>query len=489
MGKADGRLAFWLSGEAGTGKTAIAQTTAETAFANGCLGASFFCSRDFEDRSNLRLIFPTLTYQLANVHDDFRSDLVQLVRSDQGVASESLYNQMNRLIVRPLKRFKISTVIVIDAIDECRDDEPVSVFLTVLGLLAPEIPGVKFFLTGRQEPGLEAGLQLPSIREITYVVSLHNIEPSTTNRDIRAFLEHLLSELPKRPDGLDGWPTEDDLNAVCQRAGGLFVYVVAAAKFVGWAGSTPQIRLRQLLDSPEEAGFEGRTEYEPGKTLDSLYLSILQEAYPPNFGLDYKIVRSVLSSVILPTDAFSPSAITTLLNLPAEQVFQTLSVIRPLLILHDDTKVPVRPFHRSFHNLLTDSDRCTNKELYLPGPDCQTNFLENCLRLMERTFVNDPSNTAAGKTLEGKVNGQIDPALDYACKSWYKHLLDADLLTDSQKSMIINILRLFFEKLFLPWLEALSRLGAVRDGIFALDTTIKWLKQVRLFPTLAFAPY
>jgi hypothetical protein len=56
---------FWLNGLAGTGKSTIAQTIAERIFAEGHLGASFFCSRDFEDRSNLHFIFPTLAFQLA----------------------------------------------------------------------------------------------------------------------------------------------------------------------------------------------------------------------------------------------------------------------------------------------------------------------------------------------------------------------------------------------------------------------------------------
>ena len=37
---------FWLNGLAGTGKSTIAQTASERIFANGQLGASFFCSRD-----------------------------------------------------------------------------------------------------------------------------------------------------------------------------------------------------------------------------------------------------------------------------------------------------------------------------------------------------------------------------------------------------------------------------------------------------------
>jgi len=56
---------FWLNGLAGTGKSTIAQTFAETTFVDGKLGASFFCLWDFENQSNLQMIFPTLAFQLA----------------------------------------------------------------------------------------------------------------------------------------------------------------------------------------------------------------------------------------------------------------------------------------------------------------------------------------------------------------------------------------------------------------------------------------
>ncbi|KAF9778476.1 hypothetical protein BJ322DRAFT_1014775, partial [Thelephora terrestris] len=127
---------YWLNGLAGTGKSTIAQTIAERPFAEGRLGASFFCSRDFEDRSNLRFIFPTLAVQLARTYTKFRSIFVTLVRSDPEVAHESLYGQMDKLIVQPLVESAISTVIVIDALDECKDDEPASAILSVLGVRA-----------------------------------------------------------------------------------------------------------------------------------------------------------------------------------------------------------------------------------------------------------------------------------------------------------------------------------------------------------------
>ena len=73
-----GQHVFWLNGLAGTGKSTIAQTFAERMFADGKLGASFFCSRNFADQSNLHMIFPTLAFQLAYRYPLFRNKLLHV---------------------------------------------------------------------------------------------------------------------------------------------------------------------------------------------------------------------------------------------------------------------------------------------------------------------------------------------------------------------------------------------------------------------------
>ena len=93
----NGSPVFWLNGLAGTGKSTIAQTVSERIFANGLLGGSFFCSRDFKDRSDLCFIFPTLAFQLAHKYPTFRSVLVPLLQSNPDVVHEPLYNQMREL--------------------------------------------------------------------------------------------------------------------------------------------------------------------------------------------------------------------------------------------------------------------------------------------------------------------------------------------------------------------------------------------------------
>ena len=57
------RRVYWLNGPAGNGKTTIAHSLAERLYAEGDLGAMFFCPRDFADRRNLYfLAYKYLTF-------------------------------------------------------------------------------------------------------------------------------------------------------------------------------------------------------------------------------------------------------------------------------------------------------------------------------------------------------------------------------------------------------------------------------------------
>lgn len=54
---------------------------------------------------------------------------------------------MEKFLVEPLLSAEVSTVIIIDALDECKDDDPESAILPVLGGAIRDIPEVKFFIT------------------------------------------------------------------------------------------------------------------------------------------------------------------------------------------------------------------------------------------------------------------------------------------------------------------------------------------------------
>jgi len=143
---------FLLNGLAGIGKSVIIQTFAEITFAEGTLGASFFCSRDFEGRNNDRMIFPTLAFQLAYRYPPFREQLLRILRANPGIIQGPLCSQMEELIVSPFKATRIRTLIIIDALDECKNTQSTILIPSVISTYADKIPEVKFLITLHRPP-------------------------------------------------------------------------------------------------------------------------------------------------------------------------------------------------------------------------------------------------------------------------------------------------------------------------------------------------
>ena len=468
---------FWLNGLAGTGKSTIAQTVSERAFADGMLGASFFCSRDFEDRSDLQFIFPSLAFQLAHKYREFRAVLVPLLQSDPDVVYESLYSQMEKLIVEPLRSTDVSTVIVIDALDECTDEEPQSAILSVMGRLVEEVPKVKFFITGRPEPRIRSGFRLELLRPLTDVFVLHDVHPSLINNDIRLFLGHELSELARRRH-LDGWPTDEHVDLLCRRAAGLFIYAVATVKFLDSKTHPPRQRLDIIANLPECTVPEGKTRFNPKTTIDSLYSSIFQIAFSDEDPEVYSKVRSTVGAVILLVNPLPPSAITELIGLDPEQVILFLALVQSLLTFDEDPSQPVKPFHKSFPDFITDPSRCLDTRFYISPGDSHLELARNCLRLMnnglEQNLLSLPKYALNSevKDLQQRVRDRISVALEYACRSWHSHLTK----TTGDVTSIISDLRFFLEVKFLAWLEVVSVLGTVRGAVVGLEKLVPWLE-------------
>jgi hypothetical protein len=156
---------------------------------------------------------------------------------------------MQKLIAEPLRKAGVSTVIVIDALDECKDEEPSSAILSIFGRFVEEIAGAKFFITGRPEPRIKAGFRLPLLADSTDVFVLHDVHPSLVENDIRIFLGHELYELAQRRQ-LTGWPSNEHIDLLCDRAAGLFVYAVATVRFLDSTTHLPRNPLDIIMKLP-----------------------------------------------------------------------------------------------------------------------------------------------------------------------------------------------------------------------------------------------
>ncbi|KAG8677916.1 hypothetical protein FRC08_018216, partial [Ceratobasidium sp. 394] len=135
---------YWLNGMAGTGKTTIAYSLCERLEGVQKLAASFFCSRQLPACREVNRILPTISYQLSRFSRPFRHAVSRVLEQDPDVHDQPLLEQLGRLIAEPLNQIghtlPFGLVIVIDALDECHNEEGVHKLLDALLSRAQDLP-------------------------------------------------------------------------------------------------------------------------------------------------------------------------------------------------------------------------------------------------------------------------------------------------------------------------------------------------------------
>ena len=471
---------FWLNGLAGTGKSTIAQTFAEIGFADGRLGASFFCSRDFEDRSNLQAIFPTIAFQLAYRYPLFRERLLQVLRATPGVGRESLCSQMERVIVEPFQATQIRTLIIIDALDECKDEEPASAILSVLSRYVDKIPRVKFFITGRPEPRIRTGFRLRSLRPITEVLRLHDVERSSVDSDIGLFFKIRLSDIAEtRSDSgfTEDWPSPSDINILCRKAAGLFIYASTVVKFVTSSHHTPTERLNLIISIPQSTAHEGKS------GIDLLYTQILEQVFF-NVELEkefYSCFRSAVGMVLLVINPLAAETLSTLLRVPDISI--TLRSLHSVLLVPNNKDDPIRAFHKSFPDFLMDPERCKDGRFFINPSVHHQEILFSCLRLMREGLKKNICNLdnyallSEVEDISTCKKEHIRVALEYACQFWTKHLVCVPSSGHNVEE-VCKAVDEFFTKHLLFWIEVLVIMGNLNVSVYAINDVRQWYNSV-----------
>lgn len=163
---------YWLDGIFGA--SAIAQSFSEWCHKEDLLGASFFCARNFQDRSDLQLLFPTLANQLALRYPEFRAALVSVISSPSKIQDMALSEQLLKVLIEPLKSTKLSIVLVINALDECLHEDPLSTILSLFAKLE-DPPGMKIFVTGQQQQHSTTGFYRRHLRTYNGPLSVYKV--------------------------------------------------------------------------------------------------------------------------------------------------------------------------------------------------------------------------------------------------------------------------------------------------------------------------
>ncbi|KAF6745495.1 hypothetical protein DFP72DRAFT_49598 [Ephemerocybe angulata] len=294
---------LWLTGPAGTGKTAIAGTVAETCSKASLLAASFFFSSfsGSADRRSKRFVVPTLAYQLRK-HQGLAAvgrGILSAIDHDPAVFTARLSDQLEDLVLKPFREVhgqldtsSIPKVIIIDGIDECEGTNVLSRTMTeeearaaserdqleILNILLqaasdPSFP-FRIIAVSRPERHLSTFFDSTSACATTLKIFLDNsYDPDS---DITLFLQSRFAEIRRRYRLPPSWPSEEDIRTLVSNASGQFIYAETVIRFVEDGSKLPQAQLNRVLNLRTGASIT-----DPYEALDALYTHILEGCPDP----------------------------------------------------------------------------------------------------------------------------------------------------------------------------------------------------------------
>ncbi|KAF7967583.1 hypothetical protein HWV62_33747 [Athelia sp. TMB] len=472
---------------AGTGKSTIAFTVAQTLRERGLLGASFFCSRDDAKCSNHKLIFPSIAYQLALLHPSFRQHLTAIVKMRPDIIYADVSYQLQELIVNPLAAMPdvIShPVIVIDALDECKDDSTISVILAAFSRFVQKLPAIKFLVTSRPERNINLGFREQVLQSASHRLILHEVELPVVEADITAYIAPELERIRDHYEIKNGWPSPEQVNSLSKLSFGLFIFAATSIKFIQDQNyDDPEDQLVRILASSRPASGEL---LKPQQRLDRLYLQVLTNAHPEISAPLAGRLQVVIGTILLLQDPLPLPSIEQILIMGDAKRFQNISVRRTLSRLHSIILVPepvdearvVRALHPSLFDFIIDPNRCTNPNFLVDPAKQHTLLLIACLRKMQSLKQNmcqlsDP-NALNSEVIDlpTRIAQHMPMELQYACRHWAAHCVHAD-----HSDEVLTLLGSFSSEYLLFWIEACSLLGDLRNQLVHLEAVQRtWVK-------------
>ncbi|CUA72610.1 putative WD repeat-containing protein alr3466 [Nostoc sp, PCC 7120] [Rhizoctonia solani] len=461
----DGEKVCWINGMAGTGKTTIVNTLCSTLDNSHELGASFFCTRSIPSCRNVKLILPTIAYQLARFSSPFRGALLQVLEQDPDVHSKVPRVQFKRMILEPLQQVMRSlpsqTVIVIDALDECDDGNGVEQILEVLLENASKLP-IKFLVSSRPEPHIRKRIRQSALK--TQLI-LHELDQKMVKADIETYLRVELASIAASL-------TKDDLETLVKRAGLLFIYAATVVRYIK-AGNAKE-RLAAVL----KVSGDGRASSNRTKEIDRLYEAVLVSALDDeNLEEPEKTrIQQVLHTVVCAQEPLTVDALAGLLSLEHTEVTDALKPLWSVLhVSESNTSHRISTLHASFPDYIFDSSR--SKRFSCNAQNHNGALAELCLKRIERNgcqfnicnlessymFDEDVPN------IDDKVNEAIPLDLLYACQYWAVHLSSSGRSGD-----MLEMVHEFLSKRLLLWMEVLSLTKRIDRAIRQMELAITW---------------
>jgi Mrp family chromosome partitioning ATPase len=468
----DSKSIFWLSGMAGTGKSTIARTVAQSFASRGQLGASFFFKKGEGERGNASRFFTTIATDLVACEPDMLRGIRKTLDEDLAISQRALKDQFEKLILQPLLEVKqartraLARVIVIDALDECEREADIRAILQLLARTKDLRPvPLRIMVTSRPELHIRLGFR--EMPNGTYQdLVLHEVQRSTIKHDIRLFLEHNLRAIQKDRALSSDWPATQQILTLVELAVPLFIYAATVCRYVNTKGRDPKKYLNKVLEY-------GRSTF---SQLDRMYLPVLEQLLVEQEEDEKETwlcaFQEVVGSIVVLESPLSTASLTCLLRVPQDEIKCQLYFLHSVLSVPNSEDIPIRLLHLSFREFLVDPLKEGRSPFWVDEKSTHKKLASRCLELMsglsglhQHMYSLSGPGVLRSEIAEGTITSSLSPDLQYACRYWVDHLKQGQ-----QDIVDRDATHLFLQKHLLHWLEAMSLIRESGRCVDLLDS-------------------
>ncbi|RDW75234.1 hypothetical protein BP6252_06376 [Coleophoma cylindrospora] len=444
---------LWIKGDAGKGKTMLLCGIADElqkSLPKSALLSYFFCQATDSRINRATTVLRGLIYLLV----DQQPSLVSHVQTSYDKAGKALFEDANAWVALTKILSSIlqdptlnDTYLIIDALDECVDDLPR--LLEFISQTSSVCPRVRWVVSSRNWPEIEKMLDTAMQKQRLCL----ELNADSVSAAVATFIQTKVHDLSRqnkyKSETRDAVQQHLSLNA-----DGTFLWVALVCQELsslsGWKA------VQRLKSLPPR--------------LDALYQRMLDQIMASE---DSELCMSILAVASTVYRPITVDELVTFVNMPNgvdgeyEALAEIIGYCRSFLVIRERTIFFV---HQSAKDFL---GKKAPQDLFLfKTQDVHGNIFSRSLQAMSQTLKRDVYNLRAPGTLLDTIEPPIlDPlaSVRYSCLYWADHLLDCQTRENTIKDIkdsgsAYNFLRRYF----LYWLEALSLLKSVSEGVIII---------------------
>jgi hypothetical protein len=366
----------------------------------------------------------TIVSHLITVIPALEHPVCETIQSNRTIFEQSLELQLEELITKHIALIppQAPQILVIDGLDECRDQSQRARLLHLLYSLVTPPHSFRVVIASRPEYDIRTAFNQAPLKSITRILHLEEYE---VDGEIYRYLSDEFARIREHHPAKESipaeWPGQPTLRALTDKSSGIWAYPSTVIKYVENPRRHPVELLRHVLDASSTAS-SGR----PFAELDALYEIILN---PPD--CDIPLMKRLLHLVIGIT-RLSPalhsnsgyaaglthrilltSRLDEFLSLQKGTTEMTLCDLHSVLSLTEDVECSWIYFHhKSLEDYLCSPERAGN--LYQSQANTHYDILTVCTHNLERW---DRKLVSPNADVQ-----DVDITLFYPCLVW-RHLL------------------------------------------------------------------